>query len=80
MALSFQHNHTLLAGAEMLGSHEEKFSVLARHICKGREEVKAVMWLSGHVTTSKVLDRAMYPGACRPTTGREPSLLLLVSR
>jgi hypothetical protein len=48
--------------------------MVAGHILIGREEVKAVIWPPGYVTTSMVHGGAckdMCTGSCRPRTGTE---------
>lgn len=69
----------------MLHLHREEFQVFAAYVLIGREEVKAVIWPLGYVTTSVVMEGVvcvtrLCARACRPRTMREQSLLLHVSR
>lgn len=59
MSRGFQGECILLAWAEVLEKlhlHEEEFQILAGHVLIGTEVVKPVIWLPGHVTTSRVVE------------------------
>ena len=57
----------------MLHLHREEFQVFAAYVLIGREEVKAVIWPPGYVTTSRVAEvgftQATWPKHADPDQG-----------
>ena len=61
----------------MLHLHEEEFQVFAGHVLTGSEDIKAVIWPPGYMTTSGVAEvkaiQAMCAGTFRPRARRDQS-------